>query len=788
MATIGELATQIGIGDRGDERAVVMSLNKRGVAHSVYLADVADQEITPSTTQLYVASGLFADGSIVNGKGRTEENLRRVVLLPFDADLLDYLGHEVSKDPGKQAERERAFDELKRLPQTEIDGLIAALRADLEETVAALGMPIHRLDYTGYGLCAYVYLNEADQTRVDDARAAHKIAVKAINDWYGHQLVDKQCSDAGTRVTRLPGSFNHKGDQARIVTTLIPYKGGTFPLGQRPNPKRPVGQAIPREGDGLSIDDAQAIVNAIAPSWGLGQKHAVSLALAGMLAKSGVPESQALAIVDRLSAGDTKPYDRKRTVESSYARARAGSLVRGYLELRDRIPDDALSVVDGILKRHSRGTIVTARVGILSGEPSRKAKAAKDGDTTGFTPTPMPPGAIVGWLREYVDLAEPTTESSESFHAACMLTVLGACIGKRVGVFHASNALYANFYTLLIGRSGHSRKDTAIGRALKMPMLAPPIGEPLRTLGANFKVVRDISSAEGLIAMLKRNNNLLLYATEFSKVMSNAARESTRSIAPTLIEAFDTPSTIQNNTKANIEANDIQEAKNPYVSILTGIQPRTMARMIGEEEQYSGFLNRWLLVVGGGAGPRPNPPDFDTDAAWHLMVRAMDAITSYHDGALLRFSDKASDRWSEWYIASYPDGSRPEQEDAMSVRLGTLVKKVALVYAVLDRAQAIERQHLDAGIELVDWCWSHTRRLLPTFGEAMDAKIARLILETLKRRGPTQRRKVQQLVGRSSGPGVFGRVVRDMVANGDIVETADKALILVPDDEEDEAA
>lgn len=778
MATIGAIARAIGLEDQDGERAVLMTLTKNGRVRNVYLSDVADQEITSDIPALYGASGLFRDGSLVGNEGRSGPNLTRVLWLPLDADLLDYLGAK------EEDERKRLLAELGTLPQDEINSMITALRTDVVDTLDALGVSIHRLDYTGYGLCAYVYLSPEDQVRVTDARDAHKILVKAINDRYGDELIDRQCTDAGTRVTRMPESYNHKGEIPRLVQSLIPYTGGTYPLGQRPSAAKPMGRMIPREGDVLSAADAQQIVDAVAPSWHLGQKHAVSLALAGMLAKSGIPEAQAVSIVDVLAAHDEKPYDRRKTVETSYARARAGSLVQGYLTLRDRIPGDALNLIDGILGRYRKAVHGSVTVGVLSGEPARKARKGKNQNTTGFNPTPMPAGAIVGWLREYVDLAEPTTESSESFHAACMMTVMGACIGKRVGIFHASDALYANFYTLLIGRSGNSRKDTSIRRALRMPQFAPPRGEPLTTLGTPFRVVHDISSAEGLIAMLKKNNNLLLYATEFSKVMSNATRESTRSIAPTLIEAFDTPSTIQNNTKANIEANDPQEAKNPYVSILTGIQPKVMAKLIGEEEQYSGFLNRWLLVVGGGTGPRPDPPDFDEESGWRLMKRAMDAIHSYPDGTLLRFSEEAKQRWHQWYIESYPNGESSEQEDAMSVRLGTIIKKIALVYAVLERSPAVDLNHLEAGIVMVNWSWAHTKALLPTFGEQTDAKISRLIVETLERRGPTHRRKMQQLIGRSSGPGVFGRVVKAMVENGDIVETPDRQLVLVPDEDE----
>lgn len=120
----------------------------------------------------------------------------------------------------------------------------------------------------------------------------------------------------------------------------------------------------------------------------------------------------------------------------------------------------------------------------------------------------------------------------------------------------------------------------------------------------------------------------------------------------------------------------------------------------------------------------------------------------------------------------------------MGIRLGTLVMKTALLNAVLDRADAVGLGHLNAAMALVDWAWGHTRKLLPTWGEAPDARIERLILETLHRKGPMSRRNVQRAMGHRTGPGVFGRVVKAMIENGEIVETPERVLTLIPEDGE----
>lgn len=785
MTRIGTVANAIGLQERDGERGVLMAMVDGRPRHA-YLGNALELEIDDVGDALYVAAGLFRDGSLQGNTGRSTENLTRVLWLAFDADLLDFLGYPPDTDDESKAARKAMLDELGRMPQDELNTLIDGLRADLEDAFRALGLPMHRLDYTGYGLCAYIYLAEDDQTRVLDAKAAHKLLVGRINQHAGGEhLVDPKVNDGGTRVTRLPESTNHKGAIARLVQSLIPYTGETAPLGVNPEVPRAVGKMIPTSGPGLSQPDAQSIIDAIRPSWTLGQKHAMGLAVAGMLAKGGVPEDQALAIIDTLSVDDTKPYDRRAAVASTYRRARQGAPIAGYTQLTSLMPAAAVAFVDGVLGRYRQaastasGPVSVGMFEVVGTAATKPAKARTEDPA--FSPTPIPDAARYGWIGEYINLVEPTTEAPDAFHLACGLTLIGACIGRRVAFLHASERMLPNFYTLLIGPSGRARKDTAIKRSLALPMLPPPPGSLMVSLGIPFRVTRDVSSAEGLISRLAKHPNLYFYVTEFAKLMHNATRESTSSISPTLMEAFDGPPTLQNNVKKD---EDSREAINPFLSIMAAVQPEILSQLIGDSQQYSGFLNRWLLVVGDGKGPRPNPPNLDEVAGWNLMRRATDAIGSYTEGTVLRFDPSAVARWDAWYVETYPQGDTSSQEDAMGIRLGTLVKKVALVHAVLDRAQAVRSEHLDAALATVDWSWGHTRKLLPTWGESPDARMARQIMEVLARRGPyLSKRKVQQLAGNRSGPGVFARVVKAMIENGELVVTPDNLIAIAPEAE-----
>ena len=109
----------------------------------------------------------------------------------------------------------------------------------------------------------------------------------------------------------------------------------------------------------------------------------------------------------------------------------------------------------------------------------------------------------------------------------------------------------------------------------------------------------------------------------------------------------------------------------------------------------------------------------------------------------------------------------------MGIRRGTMVKKIALVHAVLEGSKAITAGHIETGITISDWSWEHVRRMLPTWGESPDAELERKILEKLAQFGPMRKREMQRKVGSRLGPNVFGRIVKSMVENDDIVVTDD---------------
>jgi hypothetical protein len=505
----------------------------------------------------------------------------------------------------------------------------------------------------------------------------------------------------------------------------------------------------------------------------LGQKHALSLALAGILAKSNVPESQATAIIQTLSAEDTKPWDRERTVKSSYDRVRSGQPCRGFYALRDILPESVVSFLDGKLD-----SVRSATVGrlILPTEMDQPVSLVtiRDGSegSNVFRWKPIPDAAIYGMTRAYVELMQPTTEAPIQFHVASWQTIMGAMIGRRVSARFISEELYANIYTLLYGPSGTSRKDTAIKRATRMIQLTDR--DAMTFQGAPFHIARNVSSSEGLISVLKDNTNTLLYLTEFSQMIANARRKGTSTILDTLIEAWDTPSSLENLNKQSP-----QTAVNPFLSIISATQPGRLATMMTDEDIVSGFANRWIYVPGDRSSIIANPPELDERSAREFYQDIRRTINQYPERCVLTIDPAVQTYWDGWYRAQQADQGKDEDEDAMRIRHSTMIFKLALINAVGDGERSIRLPHVEAAVAFVEWMWSNVQRHMRDWGVTRDVQIENRIRTVLERRGVLSRRALQQQCrNRKWSSREFNQAFDAMRASGEIAIDPDGQVIL----------
>lgn len=758
MTTFGAALTQIGATALPGTDFVFASMAPgSGIVHALG-AEVAEQEI-PEDVNVYLAGGTFSPAAISASGGRKAENVKQVLWLQFDADLQSYSGLDA--------------EFLHSMEQDQLNRWVEAQQADLEEVFRSIGLPIHRLDYTGYGLCAYLYLEVSPATDVQMIREAHKAFIAAVNETAEVPLLDPSVSDSGSRITRLPGSWNVKNpERPREVRTLI-YDAGqhvsfdALRFALKRAEARPQRRPLPST-KALPAAVAQEIVSALKPYWTKGQKHAVSLALSGMLAKSGVPEAQALAMVEQLSVADDLPEDRAKSVRDSYQRARSGLETKGFYGLRDMIPAPALRYIGERLDRFEQSSRGVWRFE-AEGPKGRKAEES-------FIPTlqvvPPPEACYQGWVGDYVTMMTPLTEAPSQFHLAAGLTLIGASIGRRVATRYVGRNLYGNLFTMIVGMAGKSRKDTAIDFAFDLPKYQGrnAYREPA------FKKITDVGSPQGLLQTLDKYPNVWVSITEYERLAENAHRSSTP-IFPLMIGAWNTPDVLE-----NITAGSAIEANFPYLSMIAAVQPDVLAKHMLPNDINNGIASRWLFVPGQGQGFIADPPDINEQAAHELYNELMYRIESYgtrdeRRTARILMTPEARECWIEW---SEMDNRRPvhtDGETSMQSRLAVHVRKLSLLYAVADGAKAIEVPHLNSAIAFVEWMWPNTRELMKSWGTPLFSIIENRIEQVLTKKGPVKRRILQGACKNPKWDTVdFNRVLEALMRSEVVVADAEGCL------------
>jgi hypothetical protein len=291
-----------------------------------------------------------------------------------------------------------------------------------------------------------------------------------------------------------------------------------------------------------------------------------------------------------------------------------------------------------------------------------------------------------------------------------------------------------------------------------------------------FSLATDVGSAEGMIKFLSEKPNTLLYITEYKRLAQNAHRQSTATILSVLTAAWDTPISLDVTTKANPIS-----ARFPFLSILAAVQPGVLAQEMTPEDIESGYATRWLFIPGSGSEPRPDPPNIDDEQAFDLYGRLLRMRERYQgmQNARINMDAAARKRWLDWYEYDRLRKTINEDEDSMSSRIATHVRKIALIYAACEGADTITAVHLEAAIAFMEWVWTNTRAMLRGWGVSIETQIENRIIDVLGRNSGVRRSELQkQCKNRKWSTRDYQYALRSLIESDRIMSLPDGQLVL----------
>jgi hypothetical protein len=310
-------------------------------------------------------------------------------------------------------------------------------------------------------------------------------------------------------------------------------------------------------------------------------------------------------------------------------------------------------------------------------------------------PAPPGPAAYHGLAGQIIDAIAPHTEADPIAILTQLLVAFGAAVGRSAYFSVEATRHHANEFLVLVGDSAKARKGSSLDHVRRLLDHADP------TLAA--RTLTGLSSGEGLIWAVRDptdtdpgvpDRRLLVVEPEFASVLKTAGRDIS-TLSPTLRSAWDA------RPLAILTRSAPAHASEAHVAVIGHITSTELQHHISPVELANGLLNRFLLVACRRVRLLPDGGHRDPLHATGLDRALAIAIAAARDAGELRFTEPARALWHDAYRRLAQP--QPGIAGQLGARAEAHTIRLALIYALLDRAAAIGPDHLQAALALQDY-------------------------------------------------------------------------------------
>ncbi len=473
------------------------------------------------------------------------------------------------------------------------------------------------------------------------------------------------------------------------------------------------------------------------------------------------------------------PWDAEHTDHSAYVLQFASGAIaagyhhngcqgKGWHELRD-------TVEPGWRERRTPGGPTLRLVG--EAEVPRPEPAPSTAPTW---PAPPADAAFHGLAGAIVEALDPTTEADP---VAVLLTTLAA-VGNAVGAgphWAVSGKPHGlRIYPILVGTTSKGRKGTSWGSLRPFLQEAVPdwlgrcvasglsSGEGLiwqvRDPIAKTEAVRDGGKRSGAITSYEQvvidegveDKRLLVIEEEFASTLKVMGREA-NILSAVIRQAWDDGNlrTLTKNTPA--------KATDAHITVMGHITKDELLRYLENTEAANGFANRFLWACVRRSKILPHGGTLAPGVLTRLGEQLRETLTEAADYGLLRRDAEADRLWERIYEPLSEGGAG--LFGAVTSRAEAQVMRLAAIYAVLDRSQAILAVHLRAAVALWGYLEDSARFV---FGDALGDPIADTILKTLRAGGEFSQRDLFDLFGRNISAARLDKALGTLLVAGKV--------------------
>ena len=333
-----------------------------------------------------------------------------------------------------------------------------------------------------------------------------------------------------------------------------------------------------------------------------------------------------------------------------------------------------------------------------------------------LAPPTFPSDALAGTLfGDYIEAFKDKNETCNAFHFVELLTATSALVGRNIAI-DIGQLLYPNFYSVLVGEPGVSRKTTSVSRAKRL----------VTKNDYTVYIDTDIASAEGFKEAWcdSEEPRALLALSELQRILIINKRQGTSNILPLLTDVYDNPDEITHKKAGN--QHSLEE---PFLTVLGGITPGLLEKQFTYDDFSSGFMSRLNFYV---AETVDRHPQLEKPGEQIQSVR--DKLGKLTTGKrVYTFNTKTEKLYNSWYKKLDHLSETNELIQQCSVRLEIQVPKLACILCWMRDGRNINQKDWAAARAVGDYWMATSRFLFSDFAANADVREQNLIIDFLKK-------------------------------------------------------
>ncbi|HEY6769566.1 MAG TPA: DUF3987 domain-containing protein [Candidatus Sulfotelmatobacter sp.] len=347
---------------------------------------------------------------------------------------------------------------------------------------------------------------------------------------------------------------------------------------------------------------------------------------------------------------------------------------------------------------------------------------------------------------------EPHTEADPAALLVQTVTAFGNMIGRNPHFVVEATRHAANIFSALVGISSKSRKGTSWGYELELFSLVD-------SSWARKRVQPGLSTGEGLIQSLaeldSQDRRLLVFEDEMSAVLRVMSRWG-NTLSTTLRRAWDCQ-------PLHVMTRDRPlRVSNPHVSIVAQTTHHDIHRYLGQSDIFNGFANRFLWVCVKRSKFLPNGGGLEKKQFATLAGEVRRSATFATKQKQIGLSKHAAQLWEKEYSTLSADV--PGLVGAATSRAEAQVRRLAMIYALMERCPEVKTRHLEAGLAVWKYCNDSAHFI---FADRLEISFDNRLLSILRdsHRSLT-RTEISSALGRHTSSDMISRTLHDLRAKG----------------------